>query len=115
MARTPQEIFAHHAGALLAQDVEELVADFTDDAVFISPHGTGRGKDGARQGFTAILADLPDATLDVPTQVYEGDVLFLRWSAVSKAGRVSDGVDTLVFGDGGIRVQTVSYTLESAL
>jgi ketosteroid isomerase-like protein len=112
MSRTPQEIFAHHAGALVAQDVEELVADFADDAVFISPHGSGRGKDGARKGFSAILADLPGATFDVPTQVFEGDVLFLTWSAVSEAGRVTDGVDTLVFDDEGIRVQTVSYTLE---
>ena len=115
MSRTPQEIFAHHASALMAEDVEELVADFTDDAVFISPRGAGRGKDGARAAFTAVLADLPDATWDVPTQVFEGDVLFIRWSAVSQAGRVTDGVDTFVFSDAGIRVQTVSYTLEPAV
>jgi hypothetical protein len=48
-----------------------------------------------------------------PTQIFEGNVLFIEWSAVSKATRAMNGVDTFVFGDDGIRVQTVRYTLES--
>ena len=36
MTRTPQEIFAHHAGALVAGDIDEIVADYTEDAVFIT-------------------------------------------------------------------------------
>ena len=112
MARTPQEIFAHHASALMAGDVDEIVADYSDDAVFITPAGTLRGRDGVRQGFTSLLADLPEATWDVPTQIHEGDVLFIEWSAVSKSSRVTDGVDTFVFSGDAIRVQTVRYSLE---
>jgi ketosteroid isomerase-like protein len=112
MPRTPQEIFAHHASALMAGDVDEIVADYTDDAVFITPDGVLSGKDGVRDGFTRLLAALPEATWDVPTQLFAGDVLFIEWSAVSKAGRVTDGIDTFVFTDDGIRVQTVRYTLE---
>jgi hypothetical protein len=37
MARTPQQIFEHHAGALIAGDIDEIVADYADDAVFITP------------------------------------------------------------------------------
>jgi hypothetical protein len=48
---------------------------------------------------------------DVPTQIFHGDVLFIKWSAVSDAKQVSDGIDTFVFSDDGIRVQTVRYTL----
>ena len=33
MARSPQEIFKHHAEALIAGDLDEIVADYTDDAV----------------------------------------------------------------------------------
>jgi ketosteroid isomerase-like protein len=113
MMRTSQEIFEHHAGALIAGDIDEIVADYTDDAVFITPRGVQRGKDGVRAGFTALLADLPDAKWDVPTQIFEGDVLFIEWSAVSASTRVSDGIDTFVFTDDGIRVQTVRYTLET--
>ena len=44
--------------------------------------------------------------------VFEEYILFLEWSATSEKSRVRDGVDTFVFRDGYIRVQTVRYTLE---
>ena len=112
MARTPQEVFAHHAQALGAGDLDEIVADYSDDAVFISPAGVLRGKDGIRTAFTRLLADVPDARWDLKTQLYEDDVLFLEWTADAGATRVDDGIDTFVFRDGMIRVQTVRYTLQ---
>ena len=48
MTRTPEEVFAHHAEALGAGDLDEIVADYADDAVVITPAGTMRGKDGVR-------------------------------------------------------------------
>ena len=34
-----------------------------------------------------------------------------RWAAASASTRIEDGIDTFVFGDGLIRVQTVRYTV----
>jgi ketosteroid isomerase-like protein len=110
--RTPQEVFQHHAEVLIAGDIDGIVEDYADDAVFITPAGTLRGKDGVRQGFEKLLADVPSAEWDVPTQIFEGDVLFIEWSAKSEKTRVEDGIDTFVFADGLIRVQTVRYTLQ---
>jgi hypothetical protein len=111
MARTPQEVFAHHAEALGAEDLDGIVADYRDDALFITPDGVRRGKDGVREAFTRLLAELPGATWDLPTQIYEDDILLLEWAADSRAHRVEDGLDTFVFAGGMIRVQTVRYTL----
>jgi hypothetical protein len=44
--------------------------------------------------------------------VFADDILFLEWSAVSAHTKVEDGIDTFVFRDGLIRVQTVRYTLQ---
>ena len=110
-ARTPQEVFAHHGQVLAAGDLEGIVSDYTDDAVFITPAGVLRGKDGIRQAFTKLLADVPNAAWQLPTQIYEGDILLLEWKADSARTRVEDGIDTFVFRDGLIRVQTVRYTL----
>jgi hypothetical protein len=113
MPRTPQEIFQHHAEALIAGDIDEIVADYSDDAVFITPKGTLRGKDGIREAFTNLLNDLPDANWEVPTQIFEDDALFIEWRAESKATRATDGIDTFIFRGDEIRLQTVRYTLES--
>jgi len=112
MTRTPEEVFSHHAQALGAGDLDEIVADYADDAVFITPAGIERGKDGIRAAFTRLLADVPDAAWELKTQIYEGDALFLEWAATSAATKVEDGIDTFIFRDGLIRLQTVRYTLQ---
>ena len=112
MARTPEEIFQHHAQALGAGDLDEIVADYSDDAVFISPAGVKRGKDGVREAFTQLLADVPAAAWDLKTVIFDGDALFLEWAADAGATRADDGIDTFIFRDGQIRLQTVRYTLQ---
>ena len=47
MARTPQEIFEHHATALMAGDIDGIVEDYADDALFITSGGV-RARQGRR-------------------------------------------------------------------
>ena len=110
MTRAPQEVFAHHGKALAAGDLDEIVADYADDSVVITSAGIARGKDGVRTVFAKLLDDLPNAVWDLKTQILDGDVLFLEWAADSAVNRVDDGVDTFVFRDGMIQVQTIRYT-----
>ena len=111
MARTPQEVFAHHGETLMAEDLDGIVSDYAEDAVFITPDGVRTGKDGVREGFVKLLGDVPHAKWELPTQIFEGDILFLEWKAESENVKVEDGIDTFVFRDGLIRVQTVRYTV----
>jgi hypothetical protein len=111
MARSPQEVFQHHGEALMAEDLDGIVSDYAEDAVFITPDGVRRGKDGVREGFVKLLSDLPGASWELPTTLFEDDILLLEWKATSKAVKAEDGIDTFVFRDGLIRVQTVRYTL----
>jgi hypothetical protein len=41
-------------------------------------------------------------------------VLYLEWKATGGGRRVEDGIDTFIFRDGMIRVQTVVYTVQPA-
>ena len=54
--RTPDEVFQHHGEVLGAGDIEGIVSDYSDDAIFISPDGILRGKDGVRQAFVKLEA-----------------------------------------------------------
>ena len=112
MARTPQEIFQAHIAAIGAGDVDAVAADYAEDALFITPDGVVRGRDGIRSAFAGLLGELTDATWDIPTQHFVDDVLFIEWTAVAEKARVLDGVDTFVIRDGEIRLQTVRLTLE---
>ena len=113
MTRTPEEVFVHHVQAMGAGDLDEIVADYADDAVFISPGGVIRGKDGIRAAMAQLLGQLPKASWEYKTQIYEGDVLFFEWGADSTAARVDDGVDTVVFHDGLIRLQTARCSVQA--
>ena len=110
-SRTPQEVFQHHGEVLMAEDLDGIVSDYAEDALFITPDGVLRGKEGVRAGFVKLLGDVPGASWDLPTQIFEDDILLLEWKAESEKVKVEDGIDTFVFRDGLIRVQTVRYTL----
>ena len=111
--RSPEEVFAHHGQSLGAEDLEEIVADYADDAILVVQKEIFRGKDGARQVFTQLLADVPQAKWDLDT-VFVDDVLYLEWKATGGGRKVEDGIDTFIFADGLIRVQTVVYSVGPA-
>ncbi|MBS9535775.1 nuclear transport factor 2 family protein [Mycobacterium sp. M1] len=112
MTRTPQQIFDHHLTALKDGDLDELVADYADDAVLITAAGVARGRDGIRAAFGQLSSAVSITALQTKTQIYDGDVLLLEWVLDTDAARV-DGVDTFVFDSttGLIRVQTISQSV----
>ena len=112
-ARTPEEVFAHHGQALGAEDLEDIVADYTEDAILVVQKKIYRGKDGARQVFTQLLSDVPPAQWELDT-VFADDMLYLEWKATGGGRKIEDGIDTFIFQDGMIRVQTAVYTLQQA-
>jgi len=111
--RTPEETFAHHGQALGAENLEDIVADYTEDAILVAQKKVYRGKDGARQVFTQLLSDVPQASWELET-VFADDVLYLEWKATGAGRKIQDGIDTFIFQDGMIRVQTVVYTVQPA-
>jgi ketosteroid isomerase-like protein len=112
MGRSPKEVFAHHGRALGAEDLDAIVSDYAQDAVILTAEGAVRGRAEIRELFARLLAQIPQATWDIETTVFEGDALYLEWAASTVGGnRAEDGIDTFVFDDGLIRLQTVHYRL----
>jgi hypothetical protein len=81
--RSPQEVFNHHVQALGAEDLDEIVADFSDDAMLITPAGVLRGKDSIRQAFAGVLGEIPQATWDLKTTISR--TTSCSWSGAPKA------------------------------
>jgi SnoaL-like domain len=113
MSRTPQEVFAAHVGALASADLPALLLDNTDDAVLLAPDGPRRGREQIEQFFAVVLRALPNATFHARATVFDADALLLVWSADSASARITDAVDTFVFADDQIRLQTTAFTLQT--
>ena len=108
--RTPEETFGHHAQTLMAEDLDGILEDYTESSYLVNPSGVLHGKEVIRRFFADALTALPQAKWDVKT-TYVEDILFLEWTADSSKGSVSDGVDTFIFKDGMISIQTVRATI----
>jgi hypothetical protein len=111
MARTPEQIFEHHAGALVAADMDEFMSDYGDDSVLITAGGAVRGESHIRDAFTDVLKLLSNPSWDLHMRIFDENVLFLGWRVTSDTNWM-EGVDTFVFGDDGIRVHTVHFVVE---
>jgi hypothetical protein len=110
--RTPEEIFAHHAQALGAEDLDATELDYADSAYLVTPSDILHGKPAIRAFFAGAFQALPQAQWGLKTTFVE-NILFLEWTADSRLGSVSDGVDTFIFANGLIQIQTVRFTLVS--
>ena len=108
--RTAEEIFAHHGQALGVGQLDDIIDDFSDDSILIVNDEVLRGKDGARAVFTQLLEDVPEAEWDLDA-VFADEVMYLEWKARSADRHVDDGVDTFIFDNDKIRVQTVKYSV----
>jgi uncharacterized protein (TIGR02246 family) len=111
MNDTPQMVFQRHVAALLAGDVDAIAADYTADAVVLTPTGEHRGVEQVRAYYAGVAQALPKPSLEAKVALFADDALLLHWTADSTLHSIADGVDTFVFRDGKIRLQTISCTL----
>jgi hypothetical protein len=114
MGVAPEEVFRRHVAALTTGDVDAVVADYAEDAVVLTATGEYRGRAAVRDLIAGLVEALPDVTLKATHVAFADDALFLQWTADSTVNRVTDGVDTFIFADGQIRLQTISCTLTPA-
>ena len=114
MTRTPQEVFSDHLASLAKRDVSLILQDFAEDAILISPSGALQGLAGVEAFYTQALGGLPDIDFTISSTVFGGDALLVRWTGKASAGTVDDGVDTFVFSDGKITLQSTWFTIQPA-
>jgi ketosteroid isomerase-like protein len=108
--RTPEEVFTHHGQAFEAEDLDAILLDYALTATIISPPDVLRGKDAIRTFFTQVIQALPKAQQRMK-MTFADNVLLLEWTADFARASVSDGVETYLFENGLITLQTVHYTV----
>lgn len=104
------EILDRHNAAFGAGNIEAMLADYADDAVFITPIGVFRGHDEIGTFFEGVLAEFakPGATFEVLQTEFDDNVAYFAWRAETADNIYEVGGDTLVIEDGKIATQTLT-------
>jgi hypothetical protein len=111
--RQTEETLLKHLQAFGSGDVDAIMADYDEAAVFIMPNGPLRGKDEIRLFFESLVADLPPgSTLEVSEQIVEGEIAYIVWSGESEKLKVPFATDTFIVRDGKIVAQTLAAQME---
>jgi ketosteroid isomerase-like protein len=110
-----QAVVTHHLQAFGAGDVDEILADYTEDSVLMTPDMTITGLDGLRAGFTAFFGGIfkpgtYEFTMD--EMKVEGDVAYIVWHATCADADITLATDTFVVRDGKIATQTYTAKVE---
>ena len=108
-------ILDHHLAAFTAGDADEILKDFTEDSVLISPDETFKGRDAIRAVFHGFFSGLfKPGTYDVTIDAVrvEGDVAYLLWRASCASAEVTMATDTFVVRDGKIAAQTYAAKID---
>ncbi|MEK6423083.1 MAG: nuclear transport factor 2 family protein [Burkholderia gladioli] len=99
------KVFDHHLGAF-AQGLDELMKDYDDRSVIVTPDQSCLGTGEIRGFFKAFLDNAKPAfweAFKVTSKRTEGEIAYLVWEA---RPFVSMATDTLLVRDGKILVQT---------
>ncbi len=109
-ARTPEQVVTHHLAVFTQHNLEGVLSDYADDAIFIAPKQTVQGKVALRHLFESFFAT---GDGKAPAPVFEarvtadGDVAYEHWvSNPGKPGSMA-GTDAFVVRHGKILFHTV--------
>jgi ketosteroid isomerase-like protein len=108
--QTPQQVVEHHLDAFTHHDVDAVLSDYADDAIFIAPKQTVQGKSALRHMFESFFAN---GTGKTPAPVFEakvtseGDVGYEHWVMNPGQPGSMEGTDAFVVRHGKILFHTV--------
>jgi ketosteroid isomerase-like protein len=104
---TTRAVVARHLSALGGGTIDDVMADYADDAIMVSNlGGVTRGAEALRAIFSHTPADLM-ADMEMTAEHYDGEIGYVAW----KTPRIAMGSDTFVVRDGKITAQTVALHL----
>ena len=103
-----KEVLDHHWKAFIQNDMEAVMADYTEESVLITPDKTFKGLDEIRKNFENAFVTFPNnqTSFQLNKSVIDGDVGYILWQAKTPSLNLSYATDTFVIRNGKIVSQT---------
>lgn len=110
--RTTKEVWEHHCIAFAAADIDGVMSDFADDAIYVTANNVIKGKENIRNLYDSHFKSMNKGdSSTIISQTIEGEIVFFEWAADTANTSISDGVDTFVIRNGFIAAQTMRCTV----
>jgi ketosteroid isomerase-like protein len=109
------EVLNHHLRALGSGNLDEILDDYVEDSILITPDGTIKGLRGIRAAFEESLSGLfkPGTyELAFDARHVDGEVAYIAWHAKCASADIALGTDTFIVKDGKITVQTFTAKVD---
>ena len=103
-----KKVLDHHLQTFQANDLEGVMADYTEESILITPNRTYKGLAEIRENFVQAYEALPakGTTMTVTKSVVSRDIAYIVWKAVSPTLNFQYATDTFIIVDGKIVSQT---------
>jgi hypothetical protein len=103
-----KRVFDHHVQTFQQNDLDGVMADYTEESILITPDQTFRGLAEIRENFVNAFEALPTngTTMTITKSVVIGDVAYMVWNAVTPTLEFKYAMDTFIIVDGKIVSQT---------
>ena len=105
-----KSVIDHHIRAFLANDLEAVVLDYTEESVVITPDTMVVGLEGVKSLFAGLFKAFPSESTTIETDkvVIENELVYLIWHGKSSVVEVPFGTDTFIIENDKIQRQTFS-------
>ncbi|MFD3408840.1 nuclear transport factor 2 family protein [Aquirufa sp. HETE-83D] len=105
---TTLAVFQHHSKALGENNLDEIMADYTEESVVITPDGTFSGLAEIRKAFVELVKAFPTkgSTFNVIKTAVKNDLFYIVWSAKTPVVEFNYATDTFIIQGGKILRQT---------
>lgn len=112
-----KEIIMHHLSSFQANDMDEVMSDYTDDSKLITPTQVLSGKTEIRNFLTELSTHFPvgQSKINLENLVVDHKLAYIVWNAKTPTIEVSLASDTFIIEEGKIHQQTFIGQIQECL
>ncbi|MDO8316794.1 MAG: alpha/beta fold hydrolase [Flavobacterium sp.] len=104
-----EEILMHHLIAFGENNLDEILKDYTEQSVIMTPNGAIKGLTAVRKFFKDFFEVIPSgSSFTMKQKTIEGNVAYIAWASESGSNEIPMGTDTFVFEGDKIQYHTVA-------